>query len=121
MRFEFSKEIYSREAVLKAAYVYTDRAYLHIDADSDSYIVELTPRESMKAPTQKEFDNEVLAQMVRIDVQKRTKNVRELILARAFASSVVETKADNGEQEPKPADTRDDIDSILTDWFQEYE
>ena len=34
-----NKEIYSREALLKAAYTFTDHAYLHLSQDKDNWII----------------------------------------------------------------------------------
>ena len=31
MRYQFSKEIYLKEALIKTAYGFTDKAYLHMD------------------------------------------------------------------------------------------
>ena len=52
--------------------------------------------------------------MVRLCVSDKTKNVRELILARAFSSTIIED-----ESIQPPAENDYDIDSILTDWFEE--
>ena len=74
MRYQFSKEIYLKEALIKTAYG------------------------------------------VRINVSQRTRNVRELILARAFSSTVIEENA----VEPPP-EIELDINDVLTDWFEKYD
>lgn len=116
MEFYFNKELYSRDALVRAAYNFTDKAYLHLDADDNNYIVYIEMKSKDMELSEKEFQNEILAQMVRINVQKRTKNVRELMLARALASTVieqVEVKEDNASEE--------NIHDILQDWFKKYE
>jgi His-Xaa-Ser system protein HxsD len=119
MLFRFSKEIYNKEAVLKAAYQYTDRAFLHIDVDDTHYIVTVELKSKNETLTEEEFQNEVLAQMVRQQVRVQTKNVRELMLARAFSSTIVE---ETPEYEPNEQETFEtDINDILTDWFEKYE
>lgn len=35
----FSRDLYSKIALLKAAYNFTDKAYVHLDADEKSYYV----------------------------------------------------------------------------------
>lgn len=44
MIYTFSKEIYNKEALLKAAYSYTDKAYLHISVDAKNYYVDISPK-----------------------------------------------------------------------------
>lgn len=70
MRFRFSKEIYDKGALLKAAYAYTDRAYIHIDVDEDHYIVDVNMKDNVEDSDIKleAFQNEILAQMVRQDI-----------------------------------------------------
>lgn len=114
MKYHFSKEIYSKEALIKAAYRYTDKAFLHLDIEKDEYIVNIEAKGGVDSITEKEFQNTLLAEMVRLCVSDRTKNVRELILARAFSSTIIEDES----IEP-PAENDYDIDSILTDWFEE--
>lgn len=116
MRYRFSKEMYTKEALIKAAYHYTDRAYLHLDADEEAYIVDIEAKEAGDTITEQEFCNAILAETVRIIVAEKTKNVRELILARAFSSTIIDEKED---EEPQTEDYR--IDEILTDWFEAYE
>ena len=118
MTFHFSKEIYNKEAVLKAAYSYTDRAYLHIGADKDSYVVDIIPRSNDINIDEQEFQNEVLSQMVREIVQDKTKNVREIILARALSSTVISGPV---MKEEEKEGMQMDIKDILSDWFEKYE
>ena len=66
--------------------------------------------------SEKEFENEILAQSARHEIYLQTKNIRELMLARAVATSVVASTEKNAE-----LDTEDEIeyneDEILRDWF----
>lgn len=114
MKYRFSKEIYSKEALIKAAYRYTGKAFIHLDAEKDEYIVNIESKDGVDSVTEKEFQNTLLAEMVRLCVSDRTKNVREPILARAFSSTIIED-----ESIQPPAENDYDIDSILTDWFEE--
>lgn len=118
MVFRFSKELYTKEAVFKAAYSYTDKAYLHIDVDELNYLINVEAKSETDPIDEAEFQNEMLAQMVRQYIQIQTKNVRELILARAFSSTLIEKVSDPSEI---TEESSLDINSILTDWFTKYE
>ena len=114
---KFKKTLYPKIALIKAAYNYTDKAYVHLDADESYYYVTLQPKDSNTDFSEAEFLNEMLAQTVRHEIYVRTKNIRELLLARAMASSLI--------AEPSAANIHDDDDNefseneILKDWFAE--
>lgn len=113
MRFTYKKELYPKAALIKAAYHFTDAAYLHLDADETYYIVTIEAKEGHNLDS-RDFENEILAQIARYEVFQQTKDIREISLARALASSVVDTAG-----EPGPSDENDvDADKILKDWFQ---
>mgnify|MGYP004489395681 CR=1 FL=1 len=114
-RFDFSRELYSKEAVMKAAYTFIDDFYLHLDCDENAYLVEIEAREGKKELNAKTFLNEVLIQETRRIVDERTKDIREMIYARAMASTVIE---EHPLEEPKEAE---DAERILVDWFEENE
>ena len=117
MKFRFRKELYSKTALLKAAYNYTDKAYVHLGADEDYYYVNIEMKGIGNSVSEKEFTNEMLAQSVRHEIYLQTKNIRELMLARALATSVV--------TEPEVLQESGDVpdqyceDEILKDWFLE--
>ena len=117
MVFKYNKKIYPKVVIIKAAYHFTDIAYIHLDCDEVYYIVSIEPKLGAEID-EKSFENETLAQVARYEVFQQTKNIREIPLARALASSVVE-KNDN-------IDTFDLVDSdvaddILRDWFENNE
>lgn len=112
---KFSKELYPKVALIKAAYNYTDRAYIHLDADDKNYYVSIDSKESETKIKKEDFINEMLTQAVRHEVYSQTKNIRQLLLARAMATSVItDNQAEN-------LDTYNDNDfsasDILKDWF----
>lgn len=112
---KFSKELYSKVALMKAAYNYTDRAYVHLDVDEEYYYVTLILKDNEKIE-EEEFMNEMLAQAIRHEVYKQTKNIRELLLARAVASSIVV------DDEVIVNETEEfDENDILKDWFINHE
>jgi His-Xaa-Ser system protein HxsD len=93
--------IYSREAILKASYWFTEAAFIHISpASSDNkFIVHITLKQS--TPTLDnpqpvtisdlvgEYCNSVLDFELRRQVSVETEAVRQLILAKAFSESGV--------------------------------
>lgn len=117
-----SAEVYSRDCVLKTAYAFLDRAYVLVDRDQRYFLVRLRPKEpdrqggALTAQLAGEFQNELLNQQVRKTVMDRTRNVRELILARAMYSSYIEEP-----QLPEQSDEAYSIDDIAKDWFQDEE
>lgn len=114
MHISFSKELYPKSALLKAAYAFTDRAYVYLDANATHYEVDIESKKNGDI-AEKEFMNELLSQTVRLDVYSRTKNIRELLLARSIASTVIETPSEEAIEETDSAD----IDGILRDWFED--
>ena len=39
--FKLNKELYDKKTVFKAAYSFTDIAYIHLDMDDDYYVVDI--------------------------------------------------------------------------------
>ena len=114
-KLKFKKELYSKTALIKAAYNFTDKAYVHLDSDDKYYYVTLDMKESGKEEiSEHEFENEMLAQSVRHEIYNQTKNIRELLLARAMATSVV--MGQDALEEIPENDTFCE-DEILKDWF----
>lgn len=109
----YAKELYSKTALLKAAYSFTDRAYLHLDADDTNYLVTITAKDGCDPVTQEEFDNEMLCQSLRHEVYLQTKTIRELLVARSMASTMIETAP----AEDVAEDFSEQEDAILADWF----
>ena len=117
MIYKFSKELYTKDSVLKAAYTFTDNFYIHLQADDNEYIVEIQPKKSGISISCEEFKNEIIAQQVREIIYKQTKDLRMLIMARAFSSSVI---SENNDVLPK--ENQDyELENIMKDWFDENE
>ena len=38
---KYAKELYAKEVVMKAAYMFTDCAYLHLDVDTENYLISM--------------------------------------------------------------------------------
>ena len=116
---KFNRELYSKIALIKAAYNFTDVAYVHLDADNNYYYVNILPKEGYSDVADEVFENEILAQSVRHEVYLQTKNIRELMLARAVATSVIASE-EQPEYDEQSQDTFSE-DEILKDWFASNE
>lgn len=112
MKLKFSKEIYAKEAIIKAAYFYTDKYYMELDADNTYFYVELSAKEQEETNLEKDFMNEVLIQTTRLNISSQTKNVREMIIGRALASTIIDNK-DTGFVDDDNINSED----ILNNWF----
>lgn len=112
-RIRFNKNLYSRAALLKAAYHFTDKYYIYLDQNETDFLIEMTAKEDAHEENIANlFSNGLLAQATREIVRQQTSNVRELILGRAFGSTIVEeSKAE------EPAGTDVDGSNIFADWF----
>ncbi len=111
MVFKYKKALYPKIALIKAAYHFTDVAYLHLDSDEEYYKVEITPKAGC-CLEERDFENQILAQTARNEIYKQTKNIREIALARALASSVIENVEDIEDMNENIS-----ADQILHNWF----
>lgn len=115
IQLRFSKSLYSKIALIKAAYNFTDKAYIHLDADDKYYYVVLENKDDNDEITEQEFKNEMLTQTARHEIYLQTKNIRELLLARSLASSVIIEGYDD--EKYVTSDDEYSENEILKDWF----
>lgn len=123
MRIQYDKEFYSKEALLKAAYHFTDRAYVYLGVEDGSFFVDFTAKGGTpfdKEKLENEFKNELLAQVIHQTVSKETTVLRELLVARALSSTMVDEgiSSDTAES-PMTEDAQDALNAIAKDWFDE--
>ncbi len=83
------KGLYTEDAIFKAAYWFTDRYYLFLDATSDGkVIVEIRGKSSLAPDVLKatilDFCNSLVDFRVREQVMKQTSSVRDALILRAF-------------------------------------
>lgn len=123
MRIQYDKEFYSKEALLKAAYHFTDRAYVYLGVEDGSFFVDFTAKGGTQFDKEKlenEFKNELLAQVIHQTVSKETTVLRELLVARALSSTMVDEGISSDVAEsPMTEDALDALDAIAKDWFDE--
>lgn len=123
MRIRYDKEFYSKEALLKAAYHFTDKAYVYLGVEDDFFFVDFAPKDDVsfdKEKLENEFKNELLAQVIHQTVSKETTVLRELLVARALSSTMVdEGISSDAAESPMTEDAQDELDAIAKDWFDE--
>lgn len=110
MIIEFSKDLYAKEALIKAAYSFTDRAYIKLGQSDDNYLFEYSFKDGCHFDPG-EVENEMLFQTARHQVFLETKELRKIIVARAMASTIV---GDETIDESKSTENEKDI---LRNWF----
>lgn len=82
------ESVYSREALLRTCYWFTDRCYLFVSRSGPN-VFSVRIRAKAKATDlgtiSGEFENALVDQQVRQDIESETSRLRELIVAKAFA------------------------------------
>ena len=113
----YEKDIYPTEALLKAAYSFVKKAYIHFSIDGQKIIVTFTAKSDEELPDTiaLDFENALLSQTVRLRVYKQTHVIREVLMARAMSSTMTMDNDPVGLVKDNYLD--DNIDNILKDWF----
>lgn len=111
---DVDESVYSRDAVLRTAYWFTDRCYLYIARTGPGlFRVQFKP----KAPKSDlvletleevagEFLNSLLDHQIRHDIESQTGRIRELLVAKAFAEAGVL-------EDTPPDDPGDPVDKVF--------
>lgn len=96
--FVLDEELYPREAVYGAAYLFVDRCFVFLSRPDDAKVeVRLKPKEEGSITLEAvagEFANELLNQVVRIRVGESTAQIREYYMAKAFFADSNQTSID---------------------------
>lgn len=117
MTEKYSSDLYPREVIIKTAYSFTDKYYVHLDLVGTQYSITVTPKSGTEDEDmiKNKLDNEIVSQIARYTVSSKTAHIRQLIMARAFSSSVIIGKADIPEYDPEYVSAAE---NILKDWFE---
>lgn len=118
---EYDSGVYEKTALIKAAYAFIHKFYIHLELnDRGNYLVRFTPKtEEGTENVAERFENELLAQVVRQHVYRETKALREIMVARAMASSMIVDEGPGDEPTTEAGDNeRYNLNDILTDWFK---
>ena len=127
MVLHYNRDLYTKTALLKASYHFTDSFYIHLDMDDANYLVNTTAKTGPESPEiEGLFSNELLAQVTREKVVEQTKHTRELLLGRAFSSTIIEDNSrEENPQAPisvlPPPPTAQDESKLFEDWFLNHE
>ena len=105
LQIKVDKQIYHKEVLLKTAYQFVDAAYLHLSQDESNWIISWTNKPGQTTEPG-DFENELITQQLRYQLLEKTSDIRKLMLARAFASTLI--------------DTNEEPEEILTDSLPEY-
>ena len=94
--------IYSQQAVIRAAYKLTDRAFILLKREDSSqpgsitaFLMGRTAQADLK-PVVLEFMNELIDQQLRVQLESQFGDVRTLIVAQAFAEGNLLSPDDEG-------------------------
>lgn len=109
-----SKELYSRNVLLKTCYKFTDDYYIHLTSDENDYLIDIVSKNVNNVDIKGAVGNELIEQATRELVFKETHDIRKILFARAMASSVIYTNDATDE-----IDTDVNDDSAMKDWFED--
>ncbi len=91
LRISLSIDIYGLDAIFRSCYWLTDRCYVYLAPSQDRLIeVTLVAKEGGVDVTDQlawDFVNDLIDQRLRIDVNRETRAIREMIIAQAFAET----------------------------------
>lgn len=114
MELKYEKAIYCKEVILRTAYVFIEDAYLHISQNASQWIVSWKPKKN-NIVSPEEFENELICQQLRYQLINSHKDMRNILLGRAMATTLIEKPGEA--KAPKNCDK--DIHNILKGWFDE--
>jgi His-Xaa-Ser system protein HxsD len=90
-RIEFDEELYPKDAIYGAAYVFIDRCYVHLDRVADRRIrVTLRAKKGVALDSDAllgEFQNELLGQAFRLRLAEENRQYIETITSRALGGA----------------------------------
>ena len=97
--FTLDENLYPRDAIYGAAYLFVDRCWLYLSRPADDQVeVRLKGKEALDADglaaLAGEFANELLNQVVRQRVGEATAQIREYYMAKAFFADSNQTSID---------------------------
>lgn len=89
-------ELYPRDVLYAAAYVFLDRAYILLDRENERYVVRLRGKLPLDEATMRsmagEFENELLAQALRSRVAQANQKIIEGVTALAISGATAHSQ-----------------------------
>ena len=83
----FAAEAHSPDAIQRAAYRFADRCSVHFARDGANFLCELSFADAVDSQVVREFEIAVNDEVLRERIRDETRDVRNLILALAFANT----------------------------------
>ena len=127
MIYKLDKALYSKEVFLKTAYTFTETAYVHLSQNDKHWIVEWNEKEGQNI-SGGEFENELIAQQLREELLEKTNDIRKILLARAYASTMINEADGEESAEAEPEELADqesgnesEAEDILKGWFEQHD
>ena len=112
MQIKYKKDLYKKNVLFKTCYKFTDKAYVHLDADATNYIVSISAKDPLDITDyEQEFSNQMIEETNREIVIAQTQNIRQILFARSMASTVIY------DDEIADIDTNVEDKSAMKDWF----
>lgn len=121
--FAVDDRLFHKTAIFKTAYLFIDRFYIRIEYAGEHTIrVVAEPKPGSESNSiEKEFCNELLAQMLRYQLHTDNLAAKELIIGRALYSSCIELEDHEENTERSAREETYSLDDIAVDWFEVYE
>ncbi len=122
--FTLDEQLYPREAIYGAAYLFVDRCFVFLGRPGDQQVeVRLKPKTAPKKADELEalageFANALLDQVLRHQVSASTGKLREYAFARAFLSTPVQSSIEQLLAELDEEELEDDDLEIEVPWEQ---
>ena len=89
MKIDLDVNLYSRDAILNAAYLFTNNCHIDLRSYGDTtaeVIFTVKPNSKLELDTVvKDFLNELIDQQLRVNIEQETWAIKELIIKEAFA------------------------------------
>jgi len=89
-----NSKLYTEEAIFRAAYLFTGRAYLYLRYESEGCLaVEIAAKPDFPSVGNLpgEFANELINQRIRLSLAQETIPIRQMIVAQAFGEADFES------------------------------
>ena len=118
---KIDRNLYAREAVMKALYRFHVRYIISYETEGAFIKVFFETRSNIDSVDKEvaEIMQELSFQMLRLDTARRTKSIRELLVARALYATCIESEREVSETCNAESNWQDDQEQIFTSWSAE--